>query len=122
VPLAAPRPCSHPGCGRLTDGATYCPVHTARREQQREAARQEYDKKRGTSAERGYDGRWQEIRKHKLSSHPICERCLRDGRVNAKDLMVHHKDRNRTNNSTANLETICRAHHEQEHKNERWGK
>jgi hypothetical protein len=47
---------------------------------------------------------------------------MREGRINAHDLMVHHKDRDRANNSARNLETICRTHHEQEHKSERWGR
>ena len=39
------------------------------------------DRRRGTAAQRGYDGRWQRLRAHKLRANPVCEECERQGRV-----------------------------------------
>jgi len=39
-----------------------------------------------------------------------CERCR-----SKKSLCVHHKDRDRTNNSLDNLETLCKSCHQSEH-------
>jgi 5-methylcytosine-specific restriction protein A len=46
---------------------------------------------RGTTAERGYGGRWQRFRKVYLSAHPLCELCGEAGRVCGAE-HVHHKD------------------------------
>jgi 5-methylcytosine-specific restriction protein A len=45
------RPCSYPGCPELVKSGK-CEKHARR-------AQQEYDKQRGTAAERGYTYRWQ---------------------------------------------------------------
>lgn len=51
--------------------------------------RERYDSKRGTSAERGYDGAWRRSREHFLTQHPLCVDCLKEGQyVAATD--VHH--------------------------------
>ncbi len=39
-----------------------------------------------------------------------CERC-----PSTKNLCIHHKDRDRTNNKPFNLETLCRSCHASEH-------
>lgn len=35
----------------------------------------QYDKDRGTSAQRGYDADWRRVRAQVISAHPFCERC-----------------------------------------------
>jgi len=79
------------------------------------------DRDRGTSAERGYDRRWRKVRAVKLRKHPLCERCLKDGKTRAADL-VHHKDRNPKNNRWNNLESLCVSCHDIEHKHDRFKK
>ena len=83
--------------------------------------RKQHDWDRGTTTERGYGARWQRIRKAYLSKHPLCERCLTDERTRAADL-VHHKDRNPRNNRYDNLESMCNACHDVEHKRDRFKK
>lgn len=60
---SAPRPCTYPGCGVLSDGR--CPKH-------RYAERQDHDARRGNSSERGYGYRWQKASKAFLRAHPLC--------------------------------------------------
>lgn len=47
------------------------------------------DLRRGSSAARGYGGRWQASRKGYLARHPLCVCCLANGRV-AVATMVDH--------------------------------
>lgn len=50
-----------------------------------------------------------------IKSH--CERCS-----SQRNLVVHHIDRERTNNDPDNLETICRSCHHAEHEIHNWPK
>jgi 5-methylcytosine-specific restriction protein A len=50
--------CCHYGCNELTT-ERYCDKHKAEHEQQRKERFKEYDKRRGSSQERGYNHRWQ---------------------------------------------------------------
>lgn len=85
-------------------------MHT-KREQQR------YEAERGSAVERGYTATWHTVRDMKLRQTPLCERCA--PRIVAA-VLVHHKDRDPRNNRAENLEALCRACHEAEHRGERW--
>lgn len=111
TPFKPKKPCSKPGCPRLTDGG--------RCEQHKKQAEKEYEQSRGTAAERGYDATWARVRLMKMNADPLCERCLLNGRDVAA-ILVHHKDRNSMNNREDNLESLCRDCHDEEHKQERW--
>ena len=108
-PRRAARPCAHPGCPNLVRDRNrrFCDEH-----QSEEWKRQ--DAHRGTSAERGYDAQWREIRDRYMQSHPICERC---GARPAE--LVHHIVRKRRGGSDepANLQALCRLCHAQVHAN-----
>lgn len=48
--------------------------------------------------------------------HPFCERCQKDLRnVRPVEWCTHHRDHNRLNNVTENLEILCKQCHQQEH-------
>jgi len=55
MPSLPKHPCNSPGCGALCDGESYCPDH-------RRQTRQQWDERRGTSAERGYDAAHRRLR------------------------------------------------------------
>lgn len=77
------RPCAYPGCPALVSAGRFCERHK----------RQDYrvdNARRGTAAQRGYDGRWQRVREMYLRQHPLCEVCEAEGRVTPAT-MVHHK-------------------------------
>lgn len=62
--MAAKRPCTHPGCGALTESGR-CDKH-------RKQNAREVDQRRGSSTQRGYGARWQKMSKGYLRSHPLC--------------------------------------------------
>ena len=70
------RPCRNRGC----PNAQPCPDHPEDKA---------YNQHRGSSSSRGYDNRWQFVRRVKMSRDPLCERCEKLGRTEAAE-MVHH--------------------------------
>lgn len=64
------RPCKHPGCSALVahGAGTYCPAH----QRPARAERVERDRRRGSSAARGYDADWQRARFAFLGQYPLC--------------------------------------------------
>lgn len=86
----------------------------------------QYDKKRGTSGERGYDATWQKVREMKANQNPLCEECLKNGIVKPLN-KVHHIKPIETHPELRlvmeNLMSLCNECHEQiYHKGERWGR
>ena len=116
VPSKPKRPCSHPGCPRLTNGR-FCEEHA-----KAEAKRYEqYD--RDPETRRRYGRVWKRMRDAYVQQHPVCELCQRDGQLVATE-EVHHKvplaeggthDRN-------NLISLCKACHAKIHaeRGDRW--
>ncbi len=66
--MAFKKQCAAPGCGALTS-SKYCEVHVKMADEDKVR----YDQFRGSSARRGYDGRWRKYRIAFLDSHPLCE-------------------------------------------------
>ena len=100
--------CRYRGCIALTrDG--YCPAHRSQR-YQRPA-----DKRRGTSAARGYDARWRKVRALYYQRHPLCEDCLEEGRLTDQGIEVDHvipiAVRPDLRLALENLRSLCRRHH-----------
>lgn len=105
--------CRHRGCGELTPNA-YCEQHQAEHELRLQAAAAAYDRGRGTSAQRGYDGAWRRARDAWLRQHPLCERCQRQGIITVATL-VHHKKGIRHGGArldSDNFESLCFDCHE----------
>lgn len=92
------------------------PVHGAvRRQREAKATREEYDARRGTSAERGYDHKWRKARLGYLRKHPLCVHCQAEGRVTAANVVDHiipHKgDPVLFWLSATNWQSLCAYHH-----------
>ena len=68
MPRKAMKPCKHPGCPRLTEGA-YCDEHKP------------LHPERPSAAKRGYGSKWQRVSKAYLRKHPLCVKCLADGEL-----------------------------------------
>lgn len=60
-----------------------------RRQEEKRKRDRAYDGKRGTSAQRGYDARWERIRLMKLRENPLCEICDGNGII-TEATEVHH--------------------------------
>ena len=127
MPKKPRRPCPGKGpryrrCQNLIDGNEACCPECKPYEKK---ATKRYDQQRGNSGDRGYDAAWQKVREGKASRNPLCERCLRNGNIHALDV-VHHIKPIETHPELRlvmdNLESLCTACHEEEHKGERWGR
>lgn len=82
MPQKPKHPCSYPGCPRLSDGQ-FCEEH-------RTKARQQYDKyERAPNVNKTYGRAWKRIRDKYAAAHPLCEICLRNGRLTPVE-EVHH--------------------------------
>ncbi len=111
MPTKPRHQCNRVGCYALTS-ERYCAEH------QRQAV-EAYEAKRGTATERGYNATWARVRAMKLAGDPLCERCRVHG-LTVAAVLVHHKDRNPRHNTAENIESLCDACHDDEHRNERW--
>ena len=82
MPRKPQRPCRYPGCGRLSDGP-YCEEH-------RKAERDEYNRyRRPADSNKKYGRAWKRIRDRYAAAHPLCELCLKEGRLTPVE-EVHH--------------------------------
>jgi 5-methylcytosine-specific restriction protein A len=120
----AKKPCQGKfgNCAALVKiGEKYCPDCQPREKQREQAKTREYDQKRGSSAQRGYNAHWQKVRLRKLKKDPLCQSCDSFPVFRKADL-VHHIDGNPKNNAMENLMSVCNACHEKIHKNDRWGR
>lgn len=116
VPSKPKRPCSHPGCPRLTNGR-FCEEHA-----KAEAKRYEqYD--RDPETRRRYGRVWKRIRDAYVQQHPVCELCQQDGRLVPTE-EVHHKTPLAEGGTHAreNLIALCKACHAKIHaeRGDRW--
>ena len=113
MPNLPPHPCAQSRCPRLTH-RRYCEAHER-------VIRQSFDRERGSAASRGYGRRWQRLRKLVLARQPICQwpNCMTEATE-----VDHIKPRRRGgDDSLANLQALCKAHHSLKTVREdgRWG-
>lgn len=109
MPRSPKKPCAFPGCPNLTDGQ-YCEEH-------RKTERRKYDRyERSPDVHRKYGSAWKRVREQYALAHPLCEQCLKEGRVTLMD-EVHHKlpvNRGGTH-EWSNLMSLCRSCHNKIH-------
>ena len=78
-------------------------------------ARQEYDKRRGSAQERGYDWNWHKLRAWYVESNPLCEDCADNGITVVVDEVDHIIPINGKNDrlllDAENLRSRCKACH-----------
>lgn len=84
MPLAAPRPCTQPGCGVLVrDGTGRCASHKVREGSFA-------DSRRGSRHERGYGTQWDKLRVRILERDAgVCQPCLAIGIVHPGNEVDH---------------------------------
>ena len=82
MPYKPKRPCSYPGCPRLTSGR-YCEEH-------QKIITAHYNKhQRDPASKRRYGRAWKRIRDRYIAAHPLCEQCKRAGKITPAE-EVHH--------------------------------
>ncbi len=82
MPYKPKRPCSYPGCPELTDGR-FCEKHAKEESKHYE----QYD--RDPAIHKRYGRAWKRIRDRYISIHPLCEQCMKEGRITPAE-EVHH--------------------------------
>ena len=77
MPLSAPTPCRHPGCGAVLTKPGYCDTHRSIVHRDYGRARRSFD------AELGFyqSAQWRAVRAAFLRQHPLCCACEQRGRV-----------------------------------------
>ena len=83
MPYKPLKPCSYPGCPKLT-GERYCPEHKKLTDKQYDT----YDRCRPAS-EFYRSHAWKKKRQDFLIEHPFCEECRRQGRLSKATLVDH---------------------------------
>ena len=86
-----------------------------------------YDRQRGSASQRGYDSRWQKARKQYLIEHPLCVKCLKEGRLvtaTVVDRIIPHKGNMTLFWDKSNWQALCNQCHDTKTAKEdgRWGK
>lgn len=105
MPRKPKRPCSHPGCPRLTD-ERFCVEHA------KQEARRYEQYQRDPATKKRYGRTWEAIRDRYIRERPLCEQCRSEGRVTAAR-EVHHilpLARGGTHDR-ANLMALCKPCH-----------
>ena len=105
VPTKPTRPCSYPGCPRLTDGR-FCEKH-AKLESRRY---EKYD--RDPATRKRYGRAWKRVRERYIAAHPLCEKCRERGKLTPAQ-EVHHLlplSRGGTHDES-NLMALCKPCH-----------
>lgn len=110
MPSAAPRPCSHPGCGVLVrDGTGRCPKHP----------KQSWVKK-PTAAKRITGRRLQELRKELFAREPLCRPCSLLGLVVLATMRDHITPLEEGGqDGEGNVQPICKPCHDAKSEAER---
>lgn len=104
TPLAPQRPCTQPGCARLTS-AGRCDDHKRRRE---------------SAAKRGYGAKWRRLRAYVLRNEPLCRHCKRAPATDVDHIVPRAKG---GTDAMTNLQPLCKSCHSRKTATEdgRWG-
>ena len=79
MPKAPKRPCRYPGCPNLCDKGVYCSQHM----------QFSSDRMRGGAESRGYDARWRKARTAFLQRNPLCNECMKRGKITPATVVDH---------------------------------
>lgn len=111
MPYKPRRPCANAGCSKLAEsGEQYCAEH------KKHMARHYNQYQRDPEINKRYDKAWKRIRDRYIKDHPLCEECMKDGRLTPAEI-VHHKvelSEGGTHNRD-NLCSLCKHHHSSLH-------
>ena len=118
MPRKPKKPCSYPGCPKLTYGR-YCEEHE-------KLTRKHYEKyKRNPATKKRYGAHWKRIRDAYVKHHPVCEMCKKRG-IHTPTQEVHHiiPLAEGGSNDWDNLMSLCKSCHSRLHVNrgDRWRK
>lgn len=105
MPRKPKRPCSHPGCPKLTDGR-FCEEH----QRQENKRYEKYD--RDPAVRRRYGRAWKRIRDRHIAEQPLCEMCKKQGRIIPAEEVHHIKPLSQGGtHDDSNLMSLCKECH-----------
>lgn len=111
MPTKPKRPCRMTGCPNLADdGELYCSAH-------KKTANYEYNHyRRDPETKKRYGRAWKRIRDRYAAAHPLCERCLKEGRYSPVE-EVHHilPISQGGDHRESNLMSLCQSCHTKMH-------
>lgn len=102
MPKKALKPCRHSGCPNLTDGL-YCAEHKL------------LHSDRPSASKRGYGSKWQRVSKAYLRKHPLCVKCMEQGRYTMATVVDHiipHRNDSTLMWSESNWQALCKPCHD----------
>lgn len=108
MPRKSKKSCKHLGCPNLTEDK-YCEEHKP------------LHPKRASAAKRGYGSKWQRISKAYLRKHPMCVKCLANGRfvsATVVDHIIPHRGDKVLMWSESNWQALCKQCHDSKTGNE----
>ena len=100
MPKKALKSCKHPGCPNLTD-ELYCEIHK--------------QPDRPSASKRGYNSKWRKLSKAYLHKHPLCVRCMADGRfvsATVVDHIIPHRGDDILMWNQDNWQALCKPCHD----------
>jgi len=110
MPSKAATPCKKPSCSGLVRDGKCSICGTVRKSSS--WANKEYDRQRGTPAQRGYGANWRKLRRMVLADSPLCVECKRNGLVVVATEVDHIVPKARGgDDSFENLQPMCQTCH-----------
>lgn len=109
MPYQFKKPCAYPGCPNLTN-EKYCEEH-------KEIGKQEHNAtKHDPNHSKKYGNNWRRLRAAYAKAHPLCEECLKKGRLTPVEEVHHIVPLNRGGkNEWDNLMSLCQSCHTKIH-------
>lgn len=102
------KPCKYPGCPNLTD-VSYCEEHKG-------LVAKDYNRySRSFDHGKKYGQVWKRICDRYAKELPLCERCLKEGRITPMNEVHHIIPVNRGGNEESNLMSVCKSCHNKIH-------
>ena len=102
MPPKSKRPSSHPCCPKLTDSKD-CEEHKS------------LHPDRPSAESRGYNSKWRKTRAAYLRKHPLCVRCMADGRyvkATVVDHVIPHRGDQQLMWDESNYQALCKKCHD----------
>ena len=82
MPRKPKQPCAYPNCNKLCEGR-YCEEH----KRLTDKSYNSFSRPKDTNKK--YGRAWRKVRERYVQSHPLCEQCLKEGRMTPTE-EVHH--------------------------------
>ena len=105
MPRRPNTPCQHPGCATLVPyGTKFCEKHKSLHPEEVRSA-----------GSRGYNRAWQKARKQYLNAHPLCVKCMEEGRyvkATVVDHIIPHRGDKKLFWDQSNWQSLCKKHHD----------